>query len=211
MERGEFPRKFACFPEAEEDTRLVNTKWTGKLGGDQKGNSCQELTTLEDTAPGRRETSDPRVHSGCPWSSCWSLRKSTLVHHFECSWAKSLHVSGWCSCVCHTSRRWHQCWNSGDLTYSQGIYTTDAKHLKSCCISNVKSDTSINPVKELERQGTHPARREAVSEKQEEFKVGECERTEVAGDAKTPWTWHLFWACGPIVLWLAVFMIFTSF
>lgn len=96
MERGEFPRKFACFPEAEEATRLVHTKWTGKLGGDQRGNSCQKLITLEDTAPGRRELSDPRVHSGGPWSSCWSLRKSILVHHFECSWAKSLHVRGWC-------------------------------------------------------------------------------------------------------------------
>ena len=38
----------------------------------------------------------------------------------------------------------------------------------------------------------HPARREAVSEKQGEFKAGECERTVVAGDAKTPRTWHLF-------------------
>lgn len=68
----------------------------------------------------------------------------------------------------------------------------DAKYLKSRCVSNVKSDTRINPVKGPERQGIHRARREAVSEKQEEFKAGECERTAVAGDAKTPWTWHLF-------------------
>lgn len=98
--KGEFPRKFACFPEAEEATRLVNTKWTGKLGGDQRGNSCQELITLEDTAPGRRETSDPRVHSRGAWSSCWTLGKSMLVHRSECSWAKSPCV--WCRvCVPH--------------------------------------------------------------------------------------------------------------
>ena len=48
----------------------------------------------------------------------------------------------------------------------------DAQYLKSCCISDVKSDTETNPVKVPERQGTPPARRGAVCEKQTEFKAG---------------------------------------
>lgn len=150
MEKGEFPRKFACFPEAEEATRLVNTKWTGKLGGDQRGNSCQELITLGGHSSREERNVRSWVHSRGAWSSCWTLGKSMLVHRSECSWPKSPCV--WCRvCVPHFMEIL-PILKSGDWTYSQGMHT-DAKYHKSRGISNVKSDTRrVNPVKGPERQ-----------------------------------------------------------